>query len=111
MLNSLLLIIYDMNKIYQEIDTNYPLTYHFINSTHNTYLTGHQLTRDSSFKMYSLSVFQGCLLVELDCYNGKGEDIIITYGYTLAIKLLLDDVLYELKENLLLNHLCLLYYL
>ena len=99
MLNSLLLTIYDMNKVYQEINTNYPLTDYFINSTHNTYLTGHQLTGDSSSKMYSLSVLQGCRLVELDCYNGNGDDIIITHGYTLVTKLLLDDVLYELKQN------------
>ena len=99
MLNSLLLTVYQMNKILHPINTNYPLTDYFINSTHNTYLTGHQLKGDSSSKMYSLSVLQGCRLVELDCYNGQGDDIIITHGYTLVTKLLLDDVLYELKEN------------
>ena len=99
MLNSLLLTVYDMNKIHQPINTNYPLTDYFINSTHNTYLTGHQLTGESSYKMYSLSVLQGCRLVELDCYNGEGDDIIITHGYTFVTKLLLDDILYELKEN------------
>ena len=99
MLNSLLLTVYQMDKIYNPLNLNYPLTDYFINSTHNTYLTGHQLKGDSSIKMYSLSLLQGCRLVELDCYNGEGDEIIITHGYTLVTKLLLDDILHELKQS------------
>ena len=82
MLNSLLLTVYQMDKILNPINMNYPLTDYFINSTHNTYLTGHQLTGTSSIKMYSLSLLQGCRLVELDCYNGDEDEIIITIFYT-----------------------------
>ena len=99
MLNSLLLTVYKMDKIFQDLNLNYPLTDYFINSTHNTYLTGHQLTGDSSIKMYSLSLLQGYRLVELDCYNGEKDDIIITHGYTLVSKIHLVDILHELKEN------------
>ena len=99
MLNSLLLTVYQMDKILNPINMNYPLTDYFINSTHNTYLTGHQLTGTSSIKMYSLSLLQGCRLVELDCYNGDGDEIIITHGYTLVTKILLDDILHELKQS------------
>ena len=49
--------------------------------------------------MYALSVLEGYRLVELDCYNGTGDDIVITHGYTLVSKLKLDDILYELKKN------------
>ena len=99
MLNSRSLTVYKFDKFRQELDLDKPLTDYFINSTHNTYITGHQLKGFSSVKMYSLSLLEGYRLVELDCYNGPGDDIIITHGYTLVTKLNLVDILHELKSS------------
>ena len=42
-------------------------------------------------------------MVELDCYEGEGDEIVITHGYTLVDNVNLDDILVELKETAFIN--------
>ena len=84
-----------MDKILNPINMNYPLTDYFINSTHNTYLTGHQIHGKAKSSMYSKAVLNGYRLVELDCYNGDNDDIIITHGFTFCGEILLKEIIFQ----------------
>ena len=103
MINSDLLLLYNQEKISTPVDLNHPLCDYIINSTHNTYISGHQLIGKSNVKMYGFAMLEGYRLVELDCYDGKGDEIVITHGYTLVDKLKLEDILKELKETAFVN--------
>ena len=81
----------EMAQLFQ--DMNFPLHDYFINSSHNTYLLGNQLTGESSTQAYVNAFNKGCRCVEIDCWDGPKNTPIVTHGGTLTSKITFESVI------------------
>jgi hypothetical protein len=63
-----------------KINENLPLTDYFCFSSHNTYLSGNQITSDCKISRYIEDLKKGIKCVELDVHNSGGDEPVITHA-------------------------------
>ncbi|CAG9316644.1 unnamed protein product [Blepharisma stoltei] len=76
--------IFSQDKFDVHMDMTQPLQNYYIDSSHNTYLEGNQLTGTSSVEQYSKTLFRGCRCVEIDIWDGPNGNPKVTHGRTLV---------------------------
>ncbi|CAF0759543.1 unnamed protein product [Brachionus calyciflorus] len=85
------------SKVYMKMDHSFAS--YFINSSHNTYLSGDQITSDTRPDCYMTAIMRGARLLEMDVHDGSDGKPRIFHKKTLTNKILFEDAIKVCRDN------------
>eukprot|EP01105_Mastigella_eilhardi_P024544 TRINITY_DN642_c1_g1_i2.p1 TRINITY_DN642_c1_g1~~TRINITY_DN642_c1_g1_i2.p1 ORF type:complete len:792 (-),score=199.26 TRINITY_DN642_c1_g1_i2:28-2307(-) len=77
---------------------DFPMSYYWIASSHNTYLEGDQLTGKATLESYIRCFKMGGKCVEIDIWDGPDGEPRVTHGHTLTSTLKFYDVVRTIRD-------------